>query len=59
MYKKKIREEAKANKVMLWEVAEQLEITDGTLSRKLRRELPEDEQQRIIEIIHAIAEGRC
>lgn len=59
MYNKKIREEAKANKVMLWEVAEQLGITDGTLSRKLRRELPADEQQRIIEIIHAIAERRC
>ncbi len=59
MNNKKIREEAKANKVMLWEVAEQLGITDGTLSRKLRRELPEDEQQRIIEIIHSIAEGRC
>lgn len=59
MYNQKIREEAKASKVMLWEVAEQLGITDGTLSRKLRRELPEDEQQRITEIIHAIAEGRC
>lgn len=55
----KIKNVAKENKVKLWEIAERLGINDGNFSRKLRRELPEDEQQRIIKIIHDIAEGRC
>ena len=40
-----IREAAKQNNVLLWEIAERLHIADGNFSRKLRRELP-DEQQR-------------
>lgn len=55
----KIRAAAKAKKVYLWEVAERLEITDGNFSRKLRRELPENEQQHIIGLIEDIAKGRC
>lgn len=55
----KIRAAAKEHKVKLWEIAEQIGINDGNFSRKLRRELPEDEQTLIIDIIHQIAEGRC
>lgn len=53
-----IRRAAKENGVKLWQVAERYGLTDGNFSRKLRRELPEDEQQRIIGIIHDIAAER-
>ena len=51
----RIRSEAKANGVRLWEVAERVGITDGNFSRRLRRELPAEEQARIVGIIHEIA----
>ena len=55
MYNKKIREEAKANRVKLWQVAEKMGIPDFAFSKMLRRELPEDVQSEIISIIHGIA----
>ncbi len=55
----RIREEAKEHKVFLWEVAEELGITDFAFSRKMRHELPCEEQQSVITAIHAIAERRC
>lgn len=51
----KIREEAKLAGVYLWEVAERWGCNDGNFSRKLRRELPEDEQRRILGIIAELA----
>lgn len=53
----KIRKEAKAKGVKLWQIAESLGITDCTFSRKLRHELPEEEQTSIIAIIQEIAAG--
>lgn len=50
-----IRATAKELGVKLWQIAERVGMNDGNFSRKLRRELPEDEQQRIIQIIHEIA----
>lgn len=41
--------------VKLWQLAAALNINDGNLSRKLRFELPEDEQQRLLSIIDEIA----
>ena len=41
--------------VFLWEIAEKLEVTDGNFSRKLRRELPAEEKQRIFSLIDEIA----
>ena len=35
-----IKTAAKAKNVCLWEIAEELDIADTTMSRKLRRELP-------------------
>lgn len=58
MKNKAIREAAKEHGVKLWEIAEALGINDGNLSRKLRRELPDDEQERIISVIEEIARGR-
>lgn len=50
-----IREKAKGAGVRLWEVAERLGIGDATLSRKLRHELPQEDQDRILAIINEIA----
>ncbi len=58
MNNKRIRDAATANRVKLWEVAAALGIADGSLSRKLRFELPEDEQTRIVGIIEQLAAGR-
>lgn len=50
-----IRHAAKEANVRLWQVAEKLGVNDGNLSRRLRRELPADEQQSILRIIADIA----
>ena len=55
MKNKKIRQEAENKGVFLWEIAERLGVTDSTFSRKLRRELPEEEQTAIIQIIKEIS----
>lgn len=49
---------AKEKGVKLWQVADELKITDGQLSRKLRYELPESEREQILSIINLIAEDR-
>ena len=51
----KIREAAKQAGVYLWEIAERFGCNDGNFSRKLRRELPADEQRRILGIIAELA----
>lgn len=51
----KIREAAKQAGVYLWEIAERFGCNDGNFSRKLRRELPENEQEKIIAIIAEVA----
>lgn len=55
MANRRIRAAAELNGVKLWEVAEALGITDSTLSRRLRRELDEDETRQMIAVIHKIA----
>lgn len=37
-----------------WMIAEKLGITEATLSRKMRRELPEAEKNRIFEIMQEL-----
>ena len=54
----RIRTAAKQYGVMLWEIAERIGINDSNFSRKLRRELPEDDQQKIIEVIKDIAHSK-
>ena len=51
----KIREAAKQAGVYLWEIAERWGCNDGNFSRKLRRELPAAEQEKIIAIIAELA----
>ncbi len=52
---KEIREAAKNAGVRLWRVAESIGMSDATFSRKLRRELPEQERSRILNIIDELA----
>lgn len=54
MKNQKIREAAAAAGVKLWQIAEAYGLSDGNFSRKLRRELPEKEQKRILKIIEEL-----
>lgn len=53
-----IRETAKKRGVRLWEIAEYLDVSDPTMTRKLRRELSANEKQRILGIIDEIAAAK-
>ena len=46
-----IRKAAKEANIYLWQIAEALGINDGNFSRKLRRELSDDEKGKILAII--------
>lgn len=46
-----IRRAAAGNGIKLWQVAEGLGIADCSLSRKLRKELPTKEKEKIFSII--------
>lgn len=50
-----VRTKARENGVRLWEIADKLGISEPTITRKLRRELPADEKQKILAIIDEIA----
>lgn len=48
---KDIRVAAATAGVKLWQIADKLGIYDGNFSRKLRKELPEKEKEKIFSII--------
>lgn len=50
-----IRREAARNGLKLWEVAEACGVTDSTFSRKLRRELPSEQRDHILNTIRNLA----
>ena len=50
-----IRAAAKSAGVMLWEIADHLKISEPSITRKLRHELPQAEKDRIFSIIEEIA----
>lgn len=52
-----VREAALRNGIFLWQIAQELGMTDGTFSRKLRKELSPDETQKILAIIGRLAGG--
>ena len=58
MYNREIREAAKRTGVHLWQVAEACGVNDGNFSRKLRKELPQEEKQRILEAIDRLAQEK-
>ena len=55
---KDIRAAAKEAGVFLWQIAAKYGISDGNFSRKLRKELPMNEKQKILGIIEALAHER-
>lgn len=50
-----IREAAKSNGVRFWEIAEAMGVSEATVTRMLRRELPEAEQCKILDVVADIA----
>ncbi len=50
-----IRRMAAGAGVKLWQIADALGIADCSLSRKLRKELPQDEKEKIFSIIRRLA----
>ena len=56
MYNQDIRSEIHKNGLKLWQIAEELGITDATFSRKLRKELPDETKSQIRIIIAGMTE---
>lgn len=54
----KVRQAALLHGVKLWEIADRIGLSDFAFSRQLRKELPPEEQDRILKIIEDIAERR-
>ena len=54
MANEQIRRAARANGVPFWKIAKALQISEPTMSRKMREELPEAEKNRILKIIEEI-----
>lgn len=50
-----LRNAAKTAKVPLWAIADVLQISEPSMTRKLRRELGETEKRKILGIIPALA----
>lgn len=46
-----IREAMRKAKITQWRLGELLGVSENTVNRKLRKELPEDEKQRILSLI--------
>lgn len=55
MNNKDIRQASKEKKIQLWKIAEYLNISEPTMTRKLRHELPAVEKQKIFTIIDELA----
>lgn len=51
MKNREIRQALEKRKMKYWELADQMGIADGTLSRKLRYEITGEEKKRILAII--------
>lgn len=51
-----VRRAAAGNGVRLWQIAEALGIADCNLSRKLRKELPDEEKKAIFAIIQDLSQ---
>ena len=58
MANERIRAAAKDRRVMLWQIADRIGVSEFTLVRWLRHELPEDKKQKILEAINAIENER-
>lgn len=50
-----IRQTAKKSGVKLWQIADSLGIADSNFSKRLRRELPDEEKSKIFEVIEQLS----
>ena len=50
-----IRRAAASAGIRLWQIASEIGLNDGNFSRKLRKELPENEKRKILGIIENLA----
>ena len=57
MMNEDIRRTAAGAGVKLWQIAEALGVADCSLSRKLRRERPAEEKEKIFSIIRELEKG--
>lgn len=55
---KEIRDAAKEAGICLWQVAEKLGVSDGNFSRKLRRELPAVDREKVLSIIRELSQEK-
>lgn len=55
MYNKDIRTYAKENNVKLWQIAKAMGISEPTMTRKLRSELPEQGKQTFRRIVDELS----
>lgn len=53
-----VREKAREFKIPFWAVAEEMSISEASMTRMLRRELPEQEKTKIFAIIQDIAKKK-
>lgn len=53
-----IRERLKVNNIKYWQVASEYGITDGNFSRKLRKELSNEEKNKIFNIIDKLLKNK-
>lgn len=49
-----IRKQMKENNIRQWQVAEQMGISEFTLSRKLRKELPQEQKDQLLEAVEKL-----
>ena len=56
MNNKDIRDAVKRSGVRMWKIAEKLGMQDSAFSRKLRRELPAEEKEKIFGIIEHLSQ---
>ena len=56
MYNQDIRQTATKSSVRLWRIADALGITDSSFSRRLRKELPQEEKEKIFSIIQKLSQ---
>ena len=53
-----IKDYAKSKNVYLWEIAMKLNINDGNFSRRLRKELSDEESSKIMHLIDVISKEK-
>ena len=53
----KIREKARSSGIRLWQIADALGMQESLFSKKLRKELSAEEQERILGVIEQLSKG--